>query len=177
MRFSITSIVFIGLICLLVLLLFASPLMNRLGGNKIIKHLQEARWFQNPWLAGIFLFSMNLLLFTFTTLLLYLPTYFAVPTSPLFIMAAAVIASLLLWAFANQGFQGTKRERLKMSLVGSSFYSLLTIGFVIWLQKTPFAIQEDDLFMRDIGLMFGTLVSFVAFLTSFFVTTLQRKKG
>ncbi|WP_054704080.1 hypothetical protein [Bacillus sp. JCM 19041] len=177
MLFSFTGIVFVGLICLLVLLLFAIPLMDRLEGNKIIKRLQKARWFQKPWFAGFFLFSMNALLFAFASLLLYLPAYFAVPTSPLFIMAAAVIASLLLWAFSNRGFQGTKSERLKMSFIGSSFYFFLTIGLVIWLLNPPLANQGDDLFMRDIGLMFGILVAFVAFLTSLLVTTLQRKKG
>jgi hypothetical protein len=171
-------VLFIGIIGVVLVLLFKRPLIERLGeNNRLVGKLKHARWFQNHWLAGIFLFVMNGFLFFITCLVLYGLMYFLIPFVHLFVMLFAVIVSILLWLVLNKSWQGTKSNRLKMSMVGSSFYLFLTFIFVYLYVTLEPSYPGEDTFMRAIGLMFSIIVAIVAFITCFVITGFTKKKG
>lgn len=61
---TLTFFLFIGIILIFFVTLNTRPLLNLLGeDNFLISKLKNAVWFQNYWLAGMFLFIMNALLF------------------------------------------------------------------------------------------------------------------
>lgn len=148
-----------------------------LGENNYLIHkLKNAMWFQNYWLSGIFLFVMNAVLFFSTALLLYMLTYFLIPYVHLLVIVFAVIGSLFLWVIINKAWQGTKRNRLKMGAVGSSFYIILSLLFIYMLVTLKPSYPGEDTFMRAIGLVLGIVVTTVAFISCFVFTGYSNKK-
>jgi hypothetical protein len=85
-------------------------------------------------------------------------------------MVLAVFGSLFLWMIVNKAWQGTNANRIKMSILGSSFYILLSILFLYWLLNLEPSYPGEDLFMRSMGLMLGLMVSIVAFLSCLITT-------
>lgn len=131
----------------------------------IIRVISKQKWFSNPWYSGIFLFFVNVLLFGSTAFLLIFLTKFTIPFLHIFIMIAAVGLSILTWKTISRSWHGTKKDRIKMGMVGSSFYLFLTIWIVYeWYNLKP-AFPGDDTFMAAVGVTFGFIVSIVAFIT------------
>ena len=91
-------------------------------------------------------------------------------------MFFAVIGSLFLWIIINKGWQGTKRNRLKMGAVGSSFYIILSLLFFYMLVTLKPSYPGEDTFMRAIGLNLGIAVTTVAFISCFVLTGFSNKK-
>ncbi|MEC5186639.1 hypothetical protein GGQ77_000370 [Geobacillus thermodenitrificans] len=60
----------------------------------MVYKLKSAKWFQNHWLGGIFLFAINVVLFFSTGLVLYLLLYFPIPFVHLTVMILAVTGSI-----------------------------------------------------------------------------------
>ncbi|XZF74967.1 hypothetical protein ACSBO6_15310 [Bacillus sp. AL-1R] len=145
--------------------------------NKLVFKLQSASWFQNHLMSGIFLFIMNAMLFFTTCLVLYfyLLTDLQIPYLHLLVMVLAVFASFFLWIIVSKAWQGTNVNRIKMSIIGSSFYVFLSILFLYW-RLTLEAYPGEDLFMRDLGLMLGLIVSIVAFLSCLITTGFGYKR-
>lgn len=130
-----------------------------------IRFISKQKWFSNPWYSGIFLFIFNVLLFGSTAFLLIFLTKFTIPFLHIFIMIAAVGISILAWKTISRSWHGTKKDRIKMGMVGSSFYLFLTAWIVFeWLNLKP-QFPGDDTFMAAVGLTFGFIVSIVAFVT------------
>ena len=174
---SLTLFLFIGLIGVFFVTFLKKPLINLLGEyNILIFKLNDAGWFQNYWLAGIFLFITNAILFFSTALIIYLLTYFLIPYVHLLVMILAVIGSIFLWIIINKTWQGTRRNRLKMAAVGSSFYMILSIILTYMLVTLEPAYPGDDTFMREIGLFMGIVVTTVAFISCFIFTGFSNKK-
>lgn len=165
----------IGLLAVFVILFFRGPLIDALGENTLVLKLKNANWFQNHWLSGVFLFAMNAVLFFLTGLILYGLTYLTIPFVHLLIMILAVIGSILLWVIASKAWQGTNKNRLKMGLIGSSFYCACTLLFVYWLVTLEPSYPGEDCFMRAIGLVLGIIVTTVAFLTCLVITGFTHK--
>ncbi|MFF2874991.1 hypothetical protein ACFVR2_01585 [Gottfriedia sp. NPDC057991] len=138
--------------------------------NKLIFKLKNTSWFQNHLMSGIFLFIVNATLFFSTCLIIYLLTYLLIPFLHLLVMILAIFGSFFLWIIVNKAWQGTNANRIKMSILGSSFYILLSILFLYWLLNLESSYPGEDLFMRSIGLMFGLMVSIVAFLSCLITT-------
>ncbi|PEC48426.1 hypothetical protein CON00_16070 [Bacillus sp. AFS096315] len=143
--------------------------------NKLVFKLKNTSWFQNHLMSGFFLFIMNATLFFTTCLVIYLLTYLLIPFLHLLVMILAIFGSFFLWIIVNKAWQGTNANRIKMSILGSSFYILLSILFLYWLLNLEPSYPGEDLFMSSIGLMFGLIVSIVAFLSCLITTGVSFK--
>jgi protein-S-isoprenylcysteine O-methyltransferase Ste14 len=169
-------ILLIGLLGIFLVLLFKNPIIGLIGeNNNLIIKLRNAKWFQNPWFSGVFLFVINAFLFFLTVLVLYVLMYFFIPFVHLIVMFIAVIGSIFTWIIINRAWQGTKRNRLKMGAIGSGFYLFLTLIFVYRLVTLKPSYPGDDTFMGAIGLFFSIIVTVVAFVTCLFITGFTRK--
>ncbi|MFD4706811.1 hypothetical protein ACFWM3_18355 [Gottfriedia sp. NPDC058432] len=138
--------------------------------NKLVFKLKNTSWFQNHLKSGMFLFIVNATLFFTTCLIIYLLTYLLIPFLHLLVMILAIFGSFFLWITVNKAWQGTNANRIKMSILGSSFYILLSILFLYWLLNLEPSYPGEDLFMSSLGLMFGLMVSIVAFLSCLITT-------
>ncbi|OAB32846.1 hypothetical protein [Paenibacillus glacialis] len=144
--------------------------------NKVVQLLQNAKWYQNPWAGGVFLFLVNAVLFTFTIFGLYLAIYFSKSFVLLIVILLGVIGSIYSWLILNNAWQGTKRNRMKMGLVGSSFYALLTLVVVyLWATLKP-AYSGEDTFMSGMGFVFGIFLTIIAFSTCLVVTNYSKQQ-
>lgn len=174
---GLSLIVLIGIMGVFFFILFRNPLMGMMGeNNSMVNLLKNKKWFQNHWLSGSFLFLMNAVLFFLTGLILYGIMFLTIPFLHLLVMALAVVISIVLWMTMNQAWQGEKRDRIKLAAVGSSFYFLLTILFVYQFATLEPAFEGDDPFMRGIGLMFGMIVTTVAFVTCIIITGFSNRR-
>jgi len=172
-----TSILFIGLLGVLFVIVFKRPILGNLGrNNKWVHKLKNVKWFQNHWLAGLFLFVMNAVLFLLTGIVLRILGYFVIPYVHLLIMFLAVIGSIYLWGLIHNAWEGSKRNRMKLGALGSSFYMLLTFTFVYWFVTLKPSYPGEDTFMRAISLLFAIIVAAVAFITCFIMTGFSKKK-
>lgn len=171
-----SSILLIGLIGALFIIFFKTPIIGIIGdNNKPVKKLKNAKWFQKPLSAGMFLFTLNAVLFSFACLLLYILTYFQIPYLHLIVMLFAVVTSVFCWIVVNQAWQGSKKSRLKFGLIGSSFYLLLTIIFIFRFATSEPAYRNEDTFMSAIGLIFIIIITAIAFTTSLVFTGFSKK--
>ena len=169
---------FIGLIGVFFIIFNKRRIIETIRDNNILIHkLKNAMWFQNHWLSGIFLFFMNAGLFFSTALFLHGLTYFFIPFVHLLVMLFAVIGSLFLWIIINKAWEGSKRNRLKMAAVGSSFYIILSLLFFYMLVTLKPFYPGEDTFMRGIGLNLGIVVTTVAFISCFVFTGYSNKKN
>lgn len=160
-----TIFLLIGLLGMVFVIFLKGPIINLCNENsKLGQRLKKASWFQNHWQAGALLFIMNAVLFLTAILLLYGLMFIIIPFTHLLVMISAVIASLFVWATINKVWQGTKRNRLKMAAVGSSFYLMLTLLFVYRLVTLQPAYPGDDPFMQAIILFMIIIVSTTAFI-------------
>ncbi len=171
-------ILLIGLLGVGLVLFFQRPIIDMLSEDHTLVHkLKDSTWFQNHWLSGIFLFLMNGFLFFSTGLVLYLSMYLFIPYVHLLVMFCAVIASIFLWILIHKAWQGTKRNRLKIGMIGSSFYIFLTCIFIYWLMTLKPSYPGEDTFMGAIGLVFAIIVTAIAFITCFVITGFQRESS
>lgn len=174
---SLTLLLFMGLIGVFFLTFLKTPLINLFGEDHIlIFNLKNAGWFQIYWLAGMFLFIMNGILFFSTALLIYVLSYFLIPYVYLFVMVLAVIGSIFLWIIINKAWQGTRSNCLKMAAVGSSFYLILSLILIYMLVTLEPSYPGDDTLMRAIGIVMGIVVTTVAFISCFIFTGFSNKK-
>lgn len=91
-------------------------------------------------------------------------------------MIIAVFLSLLMREWFGISWKGSRRNRFKMGLLGSSLYLLLSLVFLYQMFNLKPANPHDDTFMAFVGLLFGLIVSIVAFITFFCFTALSRRK-
>ncbi|ETI68268.1 hypothetical protein [Neobacillus vireti] len=171
-------ILLIGVLGVLFTIFFKGPIIDRFGkNNRLVSMLENTKWFQNHWIAGLFLLSMNAVLFVLTGSLLYLLMYLFIPFVHLLVMVFAVIGSIFLWIVINKAWQGTERNRLKVGAVGSSFYIFLTIFFSYWFATLKPSYPGEDTFMGAIGLIFAIIVTTVAFISCFVITGFSKKSA
>ena len=164
-------ILLIGILGLLLVISHKSPIIDIIEkSNKLVNNLKSAKWFRNYLLSGIFLFVMNAVLFFLTVLVLYILMYFLIPFVHFLVMFFAVIGSIFLWIVINKAWQGTKRDRLKIGIFGSSFYIFLTVIFLYRLVTLKPSYPGDDTIMGSIGLVFAIIVTLVAFTTCLVIT-------
>lgn len=163
-----TMYLMFGLLVMFLIIINKKVIIEMFGEkNRHIYKLRNAQWFQNHWLAGLYTFGMNAILFFVTALVLYLLTFLLIPYIHLLVMILAVLASLSLWIIINKAWTNEKASRLKMATIGSSFYALLTLLFVYKLVTLEPLYPGEDTFMRAFGLLFMIIVTAVAFVSSF----------
>ncbi len=137
--------------------------------------LREAKWFQNHWLGGLFLFLVNTFLFSAVLFAVYLLGLLNIPLVHIIIMLSGVLVSFFAWVQINQAWQGRKQNRLKMGFTGSSFYLLLTAAFVYGLLTLQPSYPGEDTFMAAIGLIFGLIVTCFAFAACLTYTAFEQR--
>ncbi|MBD3109621.1 hypothetical protein IEO70_14835 [Bacillus sp. AGMB 02131] len=169
-----TLFLFVGILAVGVIILCKGPIISLCPeDSRLGQMLTNTGWFRSYWLSGVFLFSMNAMLFCTSILLLFI----RLPFIHLLIMLLAVIASIFLWATINKVWQGTRRNRLKMSAIGSSFYLLFSLVFSYMLVTLEPAYPGEDLFMKGIGLLVAIIVTMVAFVTCFVFTGFSKGRS
>ncbi|SFC09168.1 hypothetical protein SAMN05443252_101836 [Bacillus sp. OV322] len=142
-----------------------------------IRLLYKKAWFQGYWRSGLFLFAVNALLFSTTVLLLYILIFIQIPYLHIAVMGFAVYASILAWFSIGKSWDGTRRNRLKMGLIGSSFYVLVSALIIYKECHLKPAYPGDDTFMAAIGLLAALIVSSVAFIVCLVFTAFSGRKG
>ncbi|RXT07112.1 hypothetical protein [Ammoniphilus sp. CFH 90114] len=169
-----TLFLLLGLVGVFVIIMLRKAIVLMQGNNnKLVRMLQHTKWYQQHWFGGGFLFIVNVVLFTGVGLVLHLITQLSIPFIHLLIMIGAVITSIVLWVSMNRGWQGSKKNRLKMGFLGSSFYMVLALYIVYKLITLEPSFPGDDTFMAFIGLLFGLIVAIVAFITCMIFTGLS----
>ena len=172
-----TLTLLLGLVLVVILGMYQKKLVGYIGtGNLFVKKLSNYEWFQNPWLSGLFLFILNAILFGSTLLILYGLSFLMIPYIHLFIMAGAVIVSLIVWIILLNAWKGDKKGRVLRGFLGSSFYLILTLIFAYMIVTLEPQFPGDDTFMAFIGLVMAITVTLVAFITCFLFTGLFEKK-
>lgn len=175
---SLTIILFIGLIIVSIIVLFSKQIARlTIFESKVLERLSKRDWFKSPWKTGVFLFLVNAFLFFTTALLLYLVSMLFIPFIHLFIMLAAVLTSLFFWVVFSRYWEGTRFNRYKMGLVGSSFYGILALVILYRYVNLKPAFPGDDVFMAAIGLFFALIVTTVAFIACFSITSFSGKSS
>jgi hypothetical protein len=119
---------------------------------------------------------MNAIFFSLAVLLIFLIGMLQIPYLHLFVMGAAPIISIWFWSLMNVSWKGSKGNRIKMASIGSSFYLLLGIFFLYKYMNLKPSYPGDDTFMAGIGLLFGIIVTLVAWITCFIFTALVNKE-
>jgi hypothetical protein len=148
---SFIFILFLGILGVLVVIFLKKSITGMIGDDyKVVHKLKSAKWFQNHWIGGIFLFAINAVLFFSTGLVLYLLLYFSIPFVHLIVMILAVIVSIFSWVLINHAWEGTKSNRLKMGFLGSSFYVLLTFVLAYQLVTLKFSYPNEDACMGEL---------------------------
>ncbi|NQD65032.1 hypothetical protein HP456_03770 [Bacillus haikouensis] len=141
-----------------------------------IHSMKRYSWFGNPWLAGVFLLGVNVLLFGLTGLILFGLSFLMIPFIHLFIMLAAVVISILVWKSIASSCSWGKWDRLKTGAAGSSFYLILAIYFFYRSVSYVPQFPGDDSFMATLGFMIGVIVTGAAFLTCFGIVVFTKNQ-
>lgn len=168
----------LGTVCMGVLLFNRHRLIGFIhDDSSIVRMLSASSWFQNHWYSGMFLFALNGVFFGLTWLSIFILGNLEVPFLHLFIMMCAVFSSFYFWISIHQAWRGDRRGRFIQGLIGSSIYLLLALSFGWILINLEADTPYHDSFMEWIGLAFGALVSFAAFVTCLCMTGLPGKNN
>lgn len=166
-----TLLLFLGSIGVLVVLMNKKTIVSKMNQkNILVRKFTDAKYFKNPWLAGIFLFVINGFLFMLAILMLYILTQFLIPFVHLFVMLLAVCGNIYVWLSINIAWQGTKSNRLKMGFIGSNFFTFMMSVFIYWFITLEPSYPGEDMIMEAVGLIIAITVTAVAFITSFYIT-------
>ncbi|MFB9827399.1 hypothetical protein ACFFMO_05950 [Lederbergia wuyishanensis] len=139
-----------------------------------MKKLSDSNWFNNPWLSGLFIFTLNAILFSGAVGLIFLTSLLFIPYIHLVIMLLATVMSIYLWSVIRNAGQKQRKDQIIMSGIGSSFYLFLFLGFLYMTFTLEPGTPENDTFMAFIGLVFAMFVSIVAMTVCFIITGLNK---
>ncbi|PWA12053.1 hypothetical protein DCC39_08210 [Pueribacillus theae] len=171
-----STLLLIGCLFVLIVLLNKRRLARFVHSNSFfVRKLESFSWFQNEWLAGIFLFFLNAFLFGLAAAAFILTGMLPIPFFHLVVMFLATVLSIYLWFVFREAVNRGRRESFIMGSVGSSFYFLLLLIFLYMLVTLEPGTPEHDTGMAFFGLIFAMFVSLVAFVTCFWITGLSKK--
>lgn len=124
--------------------------------------VRRIRWSfaANSLLLGVGVFLFNAILYAITMF-----AYFNITRALMMYAPLAVILSIIGWVAVAECWHGSKTERYKLALIGSSFYWLLT-GYVLFRRITlqP-SYPGDDLFMAALALDLAIVITGTAALS------------
>ncbi|QGH35217.1 hypothetical protein GI584_14685 [Gracilibacillus salitolerans] len=165
-----STFLIVGVFAIILFLFFRKPIVKKIETFvKLQLDVEKHKWLNNYWITGGILFGVNALFFTSTILILIGLSYLMLPYVHLLVMVVAVIISIFVWIVFAHSWRGSKLNKWKMALIGSSFYVIMIIFFSYWYATLEPTYPGEDLFMAGLGLMMAIFVSLVAFLTSLFV--------
>ncbi|WP_026693643.1 membrane protein [Peribacillus kribbensis] len=168
----------LGILGFILVIVLKKPLIISFEeNNRWVNKLKRAKWFQNHWLSGLFLFSMNAALFAAVCLFFILLSFFVIPYLHILVGFAAVILSFILWIAITKAWKGTRWNRFKMGITGSSFYILLIAGFAYWMRELKPSYPGEDIFMGAIFLIFGMIAALIAFIACLVITGFSHKQS
>lgn len=169
-------ILFLLIIAFIFISISRSALVGSINdNNRFVKWLQNSRWYQNSYLAGIVLFIANAVLFLTTIGILYVLMLFFIPYVHFIVMIIAIIFSVGIWIIFNKAWNGSKKEQIIMASLGSSFYFALTVLFVYMYVRIEPYYPGEDTFMRALGLSLAGFVTAVACISCFVMTGFQTR--
>jgi len=167
----------IAITAILAFLLYKGKILDWIGEhNKLVQTLKQKKFFQSYLLGGVILFFINGLLFVVFSLLIFLVgAFIRIPFLHIFFMIVAGLVAFYTWGVIYHVWEGTAKERLKMGLIGSSFFGILAIQFIYSLLTFKPSSEVGDLVMATVGLWFGIIVTLLAFISCFIYTALENK--
>lgn len=175
---GLTSILGIGMFIVLFVLIKKHTFIEMVGNNHwIVRKLANQQWFKNKWLSGLFLFFLNVVLFSAAAALIFLPGLLLIPYLHVVMMFAATFISIYLWIAVRNSGKKQRKDQFIMGLFGSSFYIILFCIFLYMFWTLEPATPEHDTFMEEIGLMFGMIVALVAWITCLLITGTVKKEA
>jgi hypothetical protein len=152
------------------LLIKNSILANINTKSNLSLKFQSTEWFQNPIYSGGFIFFMNAIYFSIALLLIFLSNKAGLHFLYFLIVFAVLFLSIWFWCLINVSWKGRIGERIMMASIGSSFYLLVGLFFLY-----KFMNLKSPHTSNGFGLLLGTIVSVIAFITCFLFTALEKK--
>lgn len=149
---------------------------SKVQDSKLIEKLRKSRWLKNHWICGLFLFSVNALLFFSVGLILYIIIlYLTFPFLHLLVMIVAVIVSFYCWIIFHKIWDGTNKNRFIMGMIGSSFYAIMALIFYYKYVTIEPSFPGDDVFMAALGQWIAMIVTTVAFISCIVMTAIPKR--
>lgn len=137
--------------------------------NPFMQKINSWGWVQNPWFCGTVVFLLNGIIFSFILALFFLGAYI------LLLPLLGIGLSFMLWFAAKQVFREGGLSRYVMSLLGSSFYLILAVYFMIRLITLEPQYEGEDTFMAALGLLIATIITSTAFVIGFITLLLPKR--
>ncbi|MFP3888420.1 hypothetical protein U8V97_23545, partial [Priestia filamentosa] len=179
-KLGISSIFLLGIIGIMLLLVFRRKVLSLIKQeSRLVKSLQQKSWFHNPYSSGLVLFLWNTLMTAIVALLIFalMMTEIYIPYLHIVIFGLGTLACILAWATFSAAWVGSKKSRLTMASIGSSFYVLLGMyGLYEYITLKP-SYPGEDVFMAALGFMGVMVVAAVALMTCFLFIGFQKREA
>ncbi|MGM0806720.1 MAG: hypothetical protein ACQET8_18400 [Bacillota bacterium] len=159
-----TVLLLAGIVFTLILLTKQRDIAS-VGIVRNITHKLKSRSLStNYWQTGIMLFAANTALFALAFVILFFLPYGAIAG-----LMMCIPLSLFTWVIFSEVWRGSRKDKVKMSFVGNSFF-LFFLGWIFWYYATleP-AYPGDDLFMAWMGVIIASIFTIGAMSVSMFV--------
>ncbi|MBP0725456.1 hypothetical protein J5Y03_09670 [Bacillus sp. RG28] len=114
---------------------------------------------------------MNAIYFSIALLLIFLLNKTGLHFLYFLIVFAVMFLSIWLWCLINVSWKGRIGDRIKMASLGSSFYLFVGLFFLY-----KFMNLKSSHPSNGFGLLLGVIVSFIACITCFLFTALEKKE-
>lgn len=165
---------FLVLIVLGMFVLGGRKIYNRIGTDyKFINKIKIRKWIESYWISGMAFFFLNALLFYLVNVILYLLSLvrFQLHSFGLivgtFVLMMGITGGFFLWFIIRNLWRGTTVNRLKMSIIGSSFYAIVELVCIYKFINESYPFPNMELYYANLTYV---IVSAVIFLASFTVT-------
>jgi predicted MFS family arabinose efflux permease len=86
------------------------------------------------------------------------------------LILVSTISSILYWVHTGRQFRGSFRDRFMVSLIGSSIYWLITVGFVV-------SALLYDSFGAVVLLIFGLVMGIAAVICTLVISLVKKRRG
>ncbi|RAS76668.1 hypothetical protein [Priestia endophytica] len=176
---GITSVFLLGIIGVIFSLIFKSKILSMIKREgTLVRFLQNRSWFKNPYSSGIVLFLWNTLITSVVALLFLILVLSGIDIAFLNIavLGGGTIVSIVAWSTFNIAWSGSRKSRIKMASIGSSFYVLLGVYALYQFLTLKPSYQGEDVFMAALGLIAVLIIAIVALLTCFVFTGFQKRQ-
>lgn len=147
---------------------------NRIGTDyKFISKIKNKKWFENYWMSGLAFFFLNALLFSLVNGILYLLSLVRMQIHSygliinLLVLISGITGGLFLWFIIRNLWRGTSVNRIKMSMIGSSFYAIVELVCIYNFLNENYPFPNMELYFANLSYV---IVVAVLFLASFSIT-------
>ncbi|USB33376.1 hypothetical protein [Paenibacillus sp. YPG26] len=124
--------------------------------------MSKLSWYQNPFLCGLFVSLVNLILFISVIGLSLLSVLLSLGFVWMLFPILGVVINIWFWIQVGMTWGDQNEGRIVTALIGGAFYWVVFLFFIYrYVTLTP-QFEGDDTFMTAIGLFMGILISFIA---------------